>query len=92
NHFIEPDTTGWASLIENGKADQIDLTEITTAVRDGADVIVLACTHYLALQDQLCRLAPKATIIEPTEAIAAQIKRLMSQLGRQTAGRDRHNF
>ncbi|HET7630647.1 MAG TPA: aspartate/glutamate racemase family protein [Candidatus Saccharimonadales bacterium] len=75
--FIEPDTTDWAWLIEAGRSGNIDLSAVLDAARAGADVVALACTHYLALKDRLHQLLPAVAIIEPTAAVAAQIKRLV---------------
>lgn len=71
--IIEPDTTDWALNIENETPEIIDLTQVDEAVDDGANVIALACTHYLALEQTLIDRYPDAEIIEPTEAIARQI-------------------
>lgn len=74
--LVEPDTTDWARLIEIGRADDINLSATQAAAESGADVVVLACTHYLALEDRLRHLLPDVEIVEPTAAVATQIKRL----------------
>lgn len=40
---------------------------------DGSDVIVLGCTHYLAIKMRLQRLFPQCRILEPTAIIAKRI-------------------
>jgi len=70
-----PDCATWASDIEAGNADAVNLGDIDA----NADVIVLACTHYLALQDRIARAFPAAQVIEPTKAVASRIASLVSQ-------------
>lgn len=72
----EPNTAGWAAAIEYGKADDIALDELDELITNGCDTVVLACTHYLALQARMAETFPGITILEPTEAIARQIAAL----------------
>ena len=45
----------------------------------GADTIVLGCTHYAFLGDAIAKVAGEAvTIVEPSEAIASQLSRVLS--------------
>ena len=44
----------------------------------GADTIVLGCTHYPFLWDQIAQIAgPQVTLIEPSEAIARQLAHVL---------------
>ena len=72
----EPNTAGWAAAIEYGQADEIALDELDELIANGCDTVVLACTHYLALQARMVETFPGVTILEPTEAIARQIAAL----------------
>ena len=72
----EPNTAGWAAAIEHDTLSEISFDELRQAVAAGCDVIVLACTHYLALIPKLLLEFPSVTILEPTEAIARQITEL----------------
>lgn len=72
----EPNTAGWAAAIEYGQADEIALDELDELITNGCDTVVLACTHYLALQARMVETFPGVTILEPTEAIARQIAAL----------------
>lgn len=74
-----PDTTNWASLIDRGLIENIDLSEVSRSIEAGSDLIILGCTHYMALENILRKKYPDCQIIEPTEAVAVQIKRLASQ-------------
>ena len=68
-----PDTSAWAQMIDQGLADDIVLDEVSASVADGSDVIVLGCTHYLAIKRRLQRLFPQCRILEPTAIIAKRI-------------------
>lgn len=72
----EPNTAGWAAAIERGTLSDISFDELCGMVTAGCDVIVLACTHYLALQQRMQQTFPEAIILEPSEAIARQITKL----------------
>jgi glutamate racemase len=72
----EPQTAGWASYIEHGTTDAISIDGVADSVAQGSDIIVLACTHYLALRKRLHEAFPSVSILEPTEAIARQISAL----------------
>lgn len=71
-----PDTTDWATLIDERSKNDISFDEVTRSVASGSDVIVLGCTHYLALEERLRQQFPNCKIIEPTEAVARQIASL----------------
>jgi glutamate racemase len=77
--FTTIDTTDWARKIETGSENDIDLSEMAREIASGADIIVLACTHYLAIEETMRAQFPTATIIEPTEAVARRIVTLISQ-------------
>lgn len=77
--IFTPDCTTWASDIESGNAAKIELGVIAHCVDVKTDVIVLACTHYLELQDRIQQQFPDITVIEPTEAVASRITALTSQ-------------
>jgi glutamate racemase len=76
----EPSTNHWAKYIEYGEIDHIDMQQLHESISSGSDTIVLACTHYIALKNQLEITFPAATILEPTDAIARQIERLNAQI------------
>lgn len=76
----EPDTTGWAAMIERGELDDILFDEVAEYIAEGANVISLSCTHYLAIEEKLRGTFPEATVIEPTEAIANRIATIISRL------------
>lgn len=71
-----PATSGWATLIDKDQADQIVLADVENSVKKGSDVIIIGCTHYIALVPRLEAMFPSITILEPTEAVARQIARI----------------
>jgi len=74
----EPITGDWPLLIESGKADEINLDAVRASCENGSDVVVLGCTHYLALINHLRATLPDGVmILEPSEAIARQVRRLL---------------
>lgn len=77
--FIEPDCSDWAYMIENNQINHDHIQQIvTTASNQGADVIVLGCTHYHWIKDVITEMANnKATVIEPSEAIGRRVKQLL---------------
>lgn len=78
--IIEPDCSNWASLIERGNSDQIDIhATVNGLLRWQADVIVLGCTHYHHIKDRVQIIAgPGVRVIEPTDAIGMRIESLFS--------------
>jgi len=73
-----PDADTWAKSIDEGLADLIDLAEVASSVDSDSDVIILGCTHYIALEEKLKRLFPDCQVIEPTDAVSRQVKKTLS--------------
>ena len=77
---IEPDCSSWASTIERGHADQVDIhSVIDTLHRWQVDTIVLGCTHYHWIKDRIQAAAGRhVTVLEPSDAIGARLDSLLS--------------
>jgi glutamate racemase len=78
--ILEPDCSEWAYMIEH---NQLNTQHVTTVIQDacrqGADVIVLGCTHYHWIKELILQTVPSSVrIIEPSEAIAARIRHLIT--------------
>lgn len=76
--ILEPNCRDWAHMIEH---DQIEEAIIIAAIEDvitqGADIIVLACTHYHWIRTLIEKTtADRATILDPSIAISRRIKQL----------------
>lgn len=81
---IEPDCSDWAYMIEQNDIDvQRIHNQITLLCEEGADVIVLACTHYHWIEEDIKEIAAKynVSVIQPEQAVVAQLKRVIGQLG-----------
>lgn len=79
---MEPDCGDWALMIEHKRIDEAHVAErINAALARRADVIVLACTHYHWIEQEIEDLAAgRAQIIQPETATIAQLKRVLARL------------
>lgn len=77
---LEPNCSDWASLIENSEINQHHVSEVIEQLcTQGADVIVLGCTHYHWIKDLITELVGgRAQVIEPSEAIGRRVKQLLN--------------
>ncbi|WP_120004207.1 glutamate racemase [Nesterenkonia muleiensis] len=77
-NIVEPDCADWAAAIERGEPETIDLEPLRLLVQQrAADVVVLGCTHYHWIKHRVQQAAgAEVTVLEPTDAIAAQIRRV----------------
>lgn len=93
----------WVELVEGGHFDGPEVessvaAEITPLLDDGADVLVLGCTHFSLLLPIIEKLAGSgSTVIDPAGAVATQAVRVASEPkgdGRLTlaASGDRSDF
>ena len=80
--ILEPDCGDWSAMIENNQIDQQKIeARINGVLKDGADVIVLACTHYHWIEEEITALAgDRAKVLQPEQAIIGQLKRVLEQL------------
>lgn len=78
--FFEPDCHEWAHLIEHNAMHEAHITQVVeTSIKAHADVIVLGCTHYHWIKEQIAQLAHGyATILEPSEAIGKRVASLLN--------------
>lgn len=80
--ILEPNCSDWSSMIQNKEVDQRRIAnEINEVIAKRADVIVLACTHYHWIEDEINELAEgKAVVIQPTQATIKQLIKVLGQL------------
>ena len=70
---------GFVELVENGtvsgpEAEQVVAKSLKPLLDEGADTIVLGCTHYPFLMDVIRKIAgPEVTIIDPAPAVARHL-------------------
>lgn len=79
---IEPDCSDWTTMIEANAVDHQRLaTEINSALEANADVIVLGCTHYHWIEEDVAKIAGnKATVLQPEAAIIKQTEQVIQQI------------
>jgi glutamate racemase len=79
---LEPDCSQWASMIEEQHINHESIAGMVQQVLSGgADVIVLACTHYHWIQSEIENLSKdRAVVVQPEQAVIAQLKRVIAQL------------
>lgn len=79
---LEPDCSDWALMIQENDIEEAKIAQRTNEVlAQNADVIVLACTHYHWIEDQIKILAKdKAQVIQPEKPLIEQLKRVLAQL------------
>ncbi len=83
---VEPDCNTWATLIENGEMDKINVESVVNELAAlNCDVIVLACTHYHWLKDRFVATNKNMIILEPTDAIAERVAHLKEDYSAFTA-------
>ena len=78
SQVIEPDCSTWAEKIEQGTFSKNDLMPIIDqATTEGVDEIVLGCTHYLAIENDIKQALPKVKIQSPINSVARRLKEIM---------------
>ena len=84
---VEKVGTGLVDIVENGKADTPESKKllskyITPMIAKGADYIVLGCTHYPFLSDQIREIAGEGvTLVDPAPAVAKHTYEIMEERG-----------
>jgi glutamate racemase len=79
---LEPDCSDWALMIEESEIDERKIAKrIKEVLIAGADVIVLGCTHYHWIEEEIVALvANKAQVLQPEPAVIEELKRVLAQL------------
>ena len=100
--IVEQIGTGLVALIENGKLDSEEMTQLLQhylmpMVSENIDCLVLGCTHYPYLIPQIRKIiGPKIHIIDSGQAVAKQTKKVLSEAGLlktiQTKNKRSHQF
>lgn len=76
---LEPDCSGWSRMIEDSEVNEDSIEQTVEEVcAAGADIIILACTHYHWIREVIERAAAgRATVIDPSDAIASRVRDLL---------------
>lgn len=79
---LEPDCSDWSYMIESNQLDREKVANIVNSVcGQGADQIVLGCTHYHWIEEIIKELAAgRAAVIQPELPVVEQLKRVLVQL------------
>ena len=85
--IVEHVGQGWVELVEKGildgpEAEATVKASIGPLLEDGADTLVLGCTHYPFLMDAIRKVAgPSIKIIDPAPSVARHLVYVMTQEG-----------
>ena len=88
--IVEKVGEGFVEIVESGSMDTPEALDtvrrsLQPLLDEGADEIVLGCTHYPFLKDLIGKIASgKAEVINPAPAIARQTIRVLSEEGIKT--------
>lgn len=79
---IEPDCADWSRLIERNQLNTNKLrADLQPVLEGGADVIVLGCTHYHWIEQEVRDLVgPNVLVLQPEQAVVKQLLRALAPL------------
>lgn len=83
--IVEHVGQGFVELVESGDitgphAEEVVGASLRPLLDEGADTIVLGCTHYPFLKDTIAKIAgPDIRIIDPAPAVARQLVKVMDE-------------
>ncbi len=78
---IEPDCSDWTEMIETDTVDRKAIAKIVDdSCKAGSDIIVLGCTHYHWIEDEIKEMANgRAQILQPEQPVIKQLKLVSGQ-------------
>lgn len=78
---FEPDCSDWTQLIETEQINRSHIEkQIDEVCNQGADVIVLGCTHYHWIENIIKDVAAgRAEVLQPETPVIEQLKRVLEQ-------------
>lgn len=79
---LEPDCSEWAYMIQGGKINRDKIADtVDEVIKNGADQIVLGCTHYHWIEALIKQLATgRAEVLQPEIPVIKQLKKVLAQL------------
>lgn len=69
---------GLADVIEAGDGIEEKLTELLDNVDRDYEVVVLGCTHYPLIKNELQKIFPSAILVDGGEGVAKQVAKIIS--------------
>lgn len=78
---VEPDCSDWTEMIETNNIDRQRIADVVEeSCQAGSDTVVLGCTHYHWIEEEISELlAGRATILQPEQPVIDQLKRVIEQ-------------
>lgn len=79
---IEPDCSRWSKMIETEKIDRDFIAQqIEDVCKQKADVIVLGCTHYHWIEDEIRLLAKgRALVLQPEQNVIRKLVKTLDEI------------
>ena len=79
---LEPDCSDWATMVEKEQVDRDKIKQtVESVIVDGADVIVLGCTHFHWIEDIIRADSDgRATVIQPEEPVIRQLFKVLETI------------
>lgn len=79
---LEPDCSDWAELIEQSSLNETKIrANIEPVLAANSDVIVLGCTHYHWIEEEIKKIAGEnVTILQPEQAVISQLQRVLKKI------------
>jgi glutamate racemase len=80
---FEPDCSDCTTLIENDQMSEERIKEaIELGLQNGADQIVLGCTHYHWIEQEIKKIArSRAQVLQPEQPVITQLNQVLAGLG-----------
>ena len=77
---IEPDCSTWAMMIEENRFNKDSIKQdVNQALSENADVLVLGCTHYHWIEEEIRELVnDEVTILQPEQPVLEQLKKVLA--------------
>jgi glutamate racemase len=79
---LEPDCSDWALMIENNRVERDKVAKtIEDVINQGADQIVLGCTHFHWIEELIKQIAAgRANVMQPEKPVIRQLKAMLEPL------------
>ncbi len=79
---LEPDCSEWAKLVETNQIDKEFIhDEIETVCMQGADVIVLGCTHFHWIEGIMNEVVMgRAVVLQPEKPVIDQLTKVLKRI------------
>lgn len=78
--------SGWVSMIEGNQLElRLIRQDVEEALREGADMLVLGCTHFPLIRNEIAEIAAgRGVVMDSGQAVARQVGRILDENGLRT--------